>query len=120
MTTLTRLPSDLLFDDNALAIGNRDIDECVGKFGDGRTDFPTAEELAFACEVLLIMGGLQQDRVGRRLVAMLEDSRGVSYSAVVPLMVDIRQRTALSIVKARQLRAAENKRVPIDESDLPF
>lgn len=103
MATLTQLPSDLLFDDSALAIANADIDDCISKFRDGRIDFPTADALAFACNVLLIMGGLYDDPAGRRLVAMLEDPHGVSYSAVVPRMIEIRQRTAHAIDGAREI-----------------
>ena len=110
MATPTKPPSDILFDDNARAIANRDIDDCISKFRDGQTDFPAADALAFACNVLLIMGGLYDDPAGRRLVAMLEDPHGVSYSAVVPRMIEIRQRAAGAIDRAREIRVAENKR----------
>lgn len=120
MATPTTLPSNILFDDNARAIANKDIDDCIGKFQYGQTGFPAADALAFACDVLLIMGGLHDDPDGRRLVAMLEDPHGVSYAAVVPRMIEIRQRTARAIDRAREIRVIENKSVPIDESDLPF
>jgi hypothetical protein len=116
----TPLPDDMLFDDHARSTANQDIDECIHKFTDGRADFPSAEVLAFACDVLLAMGECQEDKEGRRLVDMLSSPRGVSYASVVPLMKALRQRTNIEIDRARANRTAALQRIQNDDGDLPF
>jgi hypothetical protein len=113
------LPDHMLFDDHARSTANQDIDECIHKFTDGRTDFPPAEVLAFACNVLLIMGGCQEDADGRRLVEMLTSSRGVSYASAMPLMKALRQRTNIEIDRARATRTAALQRMQ-KNAELPF
>ena len=115
-----RLPDELLFDDQARNIANRDIDGCLEKFTDGRTDFPDAETLAFACDVLLILGGIQDDPNGRRVVDALSNPAGISYASVVSLMATIKYQANLAIDKARASRTAELHRVPVADSELPF
>ena len=114
------LPDNMLFDDQARTIANRDIEEYIDKFADGRTDFPAAEVLALACDVLLIMGGIQGDPEGRRLVAVLTSPRGVSYASVVPLMTVLRHRANLAIDRAHANRITEVQRVAMDDRDFPF
>ncbi len=115
-----RLPDELLFDDQARVTANRDIDECLEKFTEGRTDFPEAEILAFACDVLLIMGGIQDYPDGRRLVDALTNPAGISYASVVSLMAMVKHQANLAIDKARASRTAELHHIPIADSDLPF
>ena len=116
----TALPDAMLFDDHARRTANQDIDECIKKFSDGRTNFPRAEVLAFACDVLLAMGGCQNDPEGRQLVEMLSSPRGVSYASAMPLLKALRERTNIAIDKARAKRAAELQRIQNDESGSPF
>jgi hypothetical protein len=116
----TPLSDDMLFDDHARSIANQDIDECIEKFSEGRSNFPPAEVLAFACDVLLAMGDCQDNPEGRRLVDMLLSPRGVSYASAVPLMKALRQLTDVAIDRARVMRTAELQRVRNDDSSLPF
>jgi hypothetical protein len=116
----TKLAYSIMFDDQARASANAGIDKCVTRFNAGRTDFSPAEALAFACDVLLIMGDLQDDSGGRRLVASLTNPRGVSYAAVVPLMTALSHRTNIAIDRVRTLRIAELERVSVTEPDPLF
>lgn len=110
----------MLFDDHARNAANQDIDACIEKFSNGRTDFPNAQVLAFACDVLLAMGGCQDDREGHRLVEMLRSPHGVSYATVVPLLKALRQRTDVAIDSARAKPTAERQGPQIDGSRVPF
>ena len=116
----TKLPTSMLFDDQARAVANADIDKCVTGFHAGRADFPSAEALAFACDVLLIMGDLQNDPEGRRLIASLTNLRGVSYAVVVPLMSAVIQRANIAIDRVRTLRGAELEHASVAERDPLF
>jgi hypothetical protein len=95
------LPDAMLFDEAAEAIALRDIDECLESFASERTTFPGSEALAYACEVLLLMGNSAGDPAGRHLVDLLNHPRGVSYAEVVPLLQIFRNRISAAIEHAR-------------------
>jgi hypothetical protein len=112
-------PDELLFDDDSKNIAFGDIDSFITAWSSGQTGFPSADELAFSCNVLMIMGACSDDKQGRNLVMSLMNPKGVSYAMIFPFMVQFKTRMSVAIAQARMFR--QNQFLPGTElEEVPF
>jgi predicted RNA-binding Zn-ribbon protein involved in translation (DUF1610 family) len=106
-----------VLDDDSRKKANQIITEFIEKYQNGRTDFPTSEDIGFACCKLEALSGKAPTPISNKLSSALWTKKGVTqYSKVLPLIIEF-QKQINNLIDNSQ---AKQGRVPLREDELPF
>jgi len=75
-------------DDDGYQKANQVITEFIEKYQTGRTDFPAAEDISFACSKLQTLSGQSESVSSKRLFSLFYRKNGIHYSKVLPLIIE--------------------------------
>ncbi|MDO9419987.1 MAG: hypothetical protein Q7T66_04915 [Herminiimonas sp.] len=76
------LPDELLFDDESKAIAESDLGAVITAFENGGEGLPEIEYIQIACELLMVMAGQVNHKIGNQILDELHNRKGVTYSRV--------------------------------------